>query len=93
MPELKLTKETFVSVGVLVAAIGATAYIVAGATNANAKIDLLTTTSAIGFDRINARLAKIEANQDTAVHDSAGMLSRIAVLEADMKRVQSTQSK
>ena len=93
MPELKLTKETFVSVGILVTAIGATAYIVAGATNANAKIDLLTTTSAIGFDRINTRLSKIEANQDTQTRDSAAIVSRIAVLEAEMKRVQSAQSK
>lgn len=93
MPDLKITKETFVSIGVLVSACAATAYIATGATNANAKIDLLTTTTTIGFDRISTRLSKIEANQDTQVRDSAAVISRIAVLEAQMRTVQSTQPK
>jgi len=39
------------------------------------------------------RLSKIEANQDTQTRDSVSIVSRIAVLEAEMKRVQSTQPK
>jgi len=99
-----ISQQSVVTVGVLVLAIGATAFIVAGATNANAKIDLLTGSVNSGFVRMDTRLSKIEATVDvqardmqTQAHDISlyqrDTISRLSVLEDQMKRVQSTQSK
>jgi len=93
MPELKITKETFVSVSILLAAIGAASWITAAATNANAKVEALTATSAAGFQSMNTRLSKIESNIENFSHDLSPLNARISVLEAQMKAVQSTQVK
>lgn len=102
MPESKsentiISQQSMVTVGVLVLAIGATAFIVAGATNANAKIDLLTGSVNSGFVRMDARLSKIETTVDGQAHDFSAYqrdtISRLSVLEEQVKRVQSAQSK
>jgi len=101
MPDLStkpiIGQETAVTIGVLVLAIGATAFIVAGATNANAKIDLLTGSVNSGFDRLSSRLGKIESTVEVQAHEIStyqrDTISRLSVLEEQMKRVQSTQSK
>lgn len=102
MPESKsentiISQQSVVTVGVLVLAIGATAFIVAGATNANAKIDLLTGSVNSGFDRLSSRLGKIETTVESQAHEIStyqrDTISRLSVLEEQVKRVQSAQSK
>jgi len=88
-----LSKDTLVPLGILFAAVGATAAITASATNANAKIDQLTGSVTTGFSSVNSRLAKIEATQDHMAPFQADILSRVAVLEAQMKGVQSVKEK
>lgn len=93
----KISQDSLVTVGVLVLIVGATGFIVAGATNANAKIDLLTGSVNSGFDRVNIRLGKIEGTVESQAHEIStyqrDTISRLSVLEEQMKRVQSTQSK
>lgn len=90
-PRPIISKDTLVPLGVLVGAITATAFIVFSATNANSKIDLLTANVTSGFATVNTRLQKIELSQDGLVHDFSSTISRISVLEAQMKEVQSAQ--
>ena len=93
----KIGQDSLVTVGVLVLVVGATAAIVAGATNANAKIDLLTGSVNSGFDRMNTRLSKIEGTVEGQAHEISSYqrdtISRLSVLEEQMKRVQSAQVK
>lgn len=93
MPELKsentiISQQSMVTVGVLVLAIGATGFIVAGTSNANAKVEALTATTTAGLRGIETRLGKIEATVDKI----SPMAERLAVLESEMRRVQSTQA-
>lgn len=101
MLESKSTKpiigqDTAVTIGVVALVIGATGFIVASATNANAKIDLLTGSVNSGFVRMDARLSKIETTVDSQAHDFSSYqrdtISRISVLEEQIKRVQSAQA-
>lgn len=94
MPESKsentiISQQSMVTVGVMALAIGATGFITVGAANANAKVEALTATTTAGLRGIEVRLGKIEATVDKI----SPMAERLAVLESEMRRVQSMQAK